>query len=66
MLYTQDEVNRIVDSQINKLLQEIVKNSSQCQCCDCYHPEFSSCFLAFLCLQQDFKAFVKKGDRIYP
>lgn len=61
MLYTQKEHDEDVERQIDKLLREIVKNNSKCQHCSLYHPEIlgeGGCFIAFKCVQQDFKGFL--------
>lgn len=65
MLYNQKEVDELLEKQLNKFIVEIVKNNSKCQNCACYHPYFGegTCFLAFACLQQDFKGFVKKEEK---
>lgn len=62
MLYSQKEVDTLLEEQVNKLLKEIVNNNSKCKSCNFYHPEMDSgtCFIAFACLQQDFKGYKKK------
>jgi len=61
MLYNQKEVDELIQSQINKLLTEIVNNSSKCKTCMCYNTICDTCFLAFQCVQQDFKGY-RKGE----
>lgn len=63
MLYTQKEHDEDLERQLDKLLREIVKNHSKCQQCAFHHPEVlgeGGCFLAFKCVQQDFKGFKER------
>ena len=64
MLYTQKEHDEDVERQLDKLLREIVKNNSKCQHCAFHHPEIlgeGGCYIAFKCVQQDFKGFKKEN-----
>lgn len=65
MLYNQKEVEKLLEKQLHKFIVEIIKNNSKCQNCVFYHPCFGegTCFLAFPCLTQNFKSFIRKDEK---
>lgn len=60
MLFTEDAVKKILYHYADNFLKEIIKNNSKCQNCACYHKELNCCFLAFECVKNNFKDFVKE------
>ena len=65
MSYTYPQIRTVVQFHIDELLDNIVNNSSKCQTCACYHPLHKTCLLAFECLQEDFKAYIKKEKEFF-